>query len=78
MWWWVMGGWARLASWLHSPQAPFQRTMYLQVWSLLNDIDLVWLTNSCSVFDNYIAAISVAGTTYELGLFDTAGWSGMR
>ena len=33
--------------------------------------------NFCSaVFDNYVAAISVGGKSYELGLFDTAGQLG--
>ena len=33
--------------------------------------------NFCSaVFDNYVAAITVGGNSYELGLFDTAGQLG--
>ena len=33
--------------------------------------------NFCSaVFDNYVAAITVGGKSYELGLFDTAGQLG--
>ena len=35
--------------------------------------NLCLILASSAVFDNYVAAISVAGKSFELGLFDTAG-----